>query len=77
MIRALWLHLSEIDIVHNASEAALGAFVKRMTGVDALQWLSTKQASQVIENLKQWLTRTEIDRLTLFANHPTYLAVPL
>lgn len=58
MIRGLWLELAKRDIVHNASEAALAAFVKRMTGVDALQWLSVAQASRIIEHLKKWRDRT-------------------
>ncbi|WP_247536954.1 gp16 family protein (plasmid) [Ralstonia syzygii subsp. celebesensis] len=58
MIRGLWLELAERGVVHNASEAALAAFVKRMTGVDALQWLSVAQASRIIEHLKKWRNRT-------------------
>ncbi|MGO1000873.1 gp16 family protein [Lysobacter sp. CA196] len=57
-IRSLWLQLNAVSAVRNASEAALAAFVKRMTGVDALDWLSTQQASRVIEELKAWLRRT-------------------
>ncbi|MFZ5659159.1 MAG: gp16 family protein [Pseudomonadota bacterium] len=58
-IRALWLHLHSIGGVRNPSEAALGAFVKRMTGTDALQWLSTEKAGKVIEELKKWVARVE------------------
>ncbi|MDO5940601.1 gp16 family protein [Burkholderia cepacia] len=58
MIRGLWLELAERGTVQNASEAALAAFVKRMTGVEALQWLSSAQASRVIEQLKKWRNRT-------------------
>ncbi|MEX3556412.1 MAG: phage protein GemA/Gp16 family protein [Burkholderia gladioli] len=35
----------------------LSAYVKRQTRVDALQWLSSAQASCVIEALKCWLAR--------------------
>lgn len=56
-IRALWLDLAAMGAVKNPSEAALGAFIKRMTGVDALQWLSAKQSSAVIEQLKKWQSR--------------------
>lgn len=56
-IRALWLELHEVGKVHNPDESALAAFVKRQTKVEALQWLSAKQASAVIEELKKWLTR--------------------
>jgi phage gp16-like protein len=56
-IRALWLSLHQTGAVRNSSEAALAAYVKRITGVDALQWLSSEQASRVIETLKQWVCR--------------------
>lgn len=56
-IRALWLDLHQAGAVRNPSEAALAAFVKRMTGVDALQWLSGAQASKIIEELKKWRAR--------------------
>lgn len=56
-IRALWLSLADAGVVRNRSEAALAAYVKRQTGVDALQWLRPAQASAVIESLKKWLSR--------------------
>lgn len=59
-IRALWLTLHEIGEVRDPSEAALVKFVRGMTKVAALQWLSTAQASQVIENLKQWQQRVAV-----------------
>lgn len=58
MIRALWLELHQAGVVRSAEESALAAYIKRMTGVEALQWLSTAQASTVIEALKKWLQRT-------------------
>lgn len=57
MIRALWLQLHAAGKVRNPSETALAAFVTRQTKVDALQWLSSEQASAVIEELKKWLAR--------------------
>lgn len=56
-IRQLWLSLHEQGAVRDPSERALASFVQRMVGVSALQWLSTDQASQVIENLKKWRHR--------------------
>ncbi len=56
-IRALWLALHEVGKVRDASERALASYCKRMTGVVALQWLNSRQASTVIEALKQWLGR--------------------
>ena len=43
--------------MRDPSEEALAKFVLKMTGVQALQWLSGEQASQVIENLKKWQRR--------------------
>ena len=57
MMRALWLQLHEAGKVRNPDESALAAFVKRQTKVEALQWLTTKQACAVIEELKKWLAR--------------------
>lgn len=56
-IRSLWLSLHDLGAVREPSEAALAKFVMGMTQVSALQWLSTAQASRVIENLKQWHNR--------------------
>ncbi|HEY8037962.1 MAG TPA: regulatory protein GemA [Methylobacter sp.] len=56
-IRALWLEMHNQGIVRNPSEASLAAYVKRLKGVDALQWLSSEQASGVIEALKKWQAR--------------------
>ncbi|WP_313042111.1 regulatory protein GemA [Pseudomonas sp.] len=53
-IRSLWLALHDLGEVRDSSEAALAKFVLSMTRVSALQWLSTAQASRVIESLKQW-----------------------
>lgn len=56
-IRALWLDMHDEGIVKNPSEAALASYVKRLTSVDRLEWLSTEQASSVIETLKKWQKR--------------------
>jgi len=57
MIRALWLDLHKLGAVADPSEAALASYVKRITSVDALQWLTSAQASRVIETLKKWQDR--------------------
>ncbi|WP_347506132.1 gp16 family protein [Pseudomonas anguilliseptica] len=58
-IRALWLTLHDMGAVRDPSEEALAKYVLRMTKVAALQWLNAAQASQVIENLKQWMGRVQ------------------
>lgn len=58
-IRALWLSLHQAGKVRDPAESALASFVKRMTGVEALQWLTGAQASRIIENLKHWKDRVQ------------------
>jgi Mu-like prophage protein gp16 len=58
LIRSLWIQLSEAGAVRNSSEAALSAYVRRVTGVDDLAWLNSRQASSIIEQLKSWLDRS-------------------
>ena len=57
MIRHLWLELHNKGAVRDPSETALTRFVANRVQVEALQWLSTAQASRVIEHLKKWLKR--------------------
>ena len=59
MIRGLWLELHDHGYVSDASEAALAAWIKRETGIEALQWLNVVQAQTTIEKLKQWRRRDE------------------
>ena len=56
-IRALWLFLHELGAVKNPSEEALAAYVKRIAGVDALQWISGEQAERRIETMTKWAMR--------------------
>lgn len=58
LIRSLWIQLHDAGAVKNPSEAALAHYVCRIAKIEALQWLNTQQASQVIETLKKWLSRT-------------------
>lgn len=69
-IRALWLMLHELGAVQNPSEAALAAYVKRLTKVDDLHWVNGLQAETLIETLKKWALRflpAELDRLAPLA----------
>ncbi|SAI74602.1 Mu-like prophage protein gp16 [Bordetella ansorpii] len=64
-IRALWLLLRELGAIKNPSEEALAAYVKRITGVDALQWITGQQAERLIESMKKWALRylpAQVDR---------------
>lgn len=59
MLRGLWLELAGLGYVQDPSERALSAWVKRETGVAALQWLTVETAQKTIEKLKQWRWRDE------------------
>lgn len=56
-IRAIWLMLHELGAIKDPSEAALAAYVKRITKVEALQWIDGEQFERVIETLKMWALR--------------------
>ena len=56
-IRALWLELHAAEKVRDPSEKALAAYVKRMSGKNALQWCSVADKTAIIEGLKKWLER--------------------
>lgn len=56
-IRSLWIELANAGAVKNRSEKAINAYVKRITGIEVMDWLNTKQAIIVIESLKCWLAR--------------------
>ncbi|RLM25355.1 hypothetical protein BIY29_07495 [Brenneria alni] len=58
--RNLRLEMADAGIILDRSEAALARWAKRETGIDSLQWLSSQQASVIIEKLKQWQRRTRI-----------------
>ena len=56
-IRSLWLKLADAGKVKNRSEKAINSYVKRITGVEVMDWLTEKQAMVVIESLKCWQAR--------------------
>jgi len=59
-IRALWLTMHDAGMIKNPSELALAKYVQRLTRVDRLEWCSTSQLSRVIEALKKWQVREEL-----------------
>ena len=60
-IQALWITMHKAGKVRNSSDKALLAMVKRVTGVDRLEWCTDIQKSAVIESLKQWAKREGVD----------------
>lgn len=57
-IRALWISMGKAGIVRNSAEAALEAYVQRITGC-SLADATVKQCQAVIETLKRWIDRVE------------------
>lgn len=57
-LKALWISGYHLGVVHNRTDAALLAFVKRMTGVDHTRFLTDgREANKAIEAMKAWLAR--------------------
>lgn len=61
MARGLWITLYQAGAVRNPADAALDAFVRRVTKVGRLEWCGPDQANKVIEGLKDWCRRKGID----------------
>lgn len=60
-IQALWITMHKAGKVRNSSDKAMLSMVKRVTGVDRLEWCSDAQKSAVIEALKDWAKREGVD----------------
>ncbi|MBW4648930.1 MAG: regulatory protein GemA [Kastovskya adunca ATA6-11-RM4] len=56
-IRALWIELHNAGKTEDGSEPALNVWIKRMTGIERLEWTNKKQRIVLIESLKKWLER--------------------
>ena len=67
LIRHLWLQLYHAGQVKNGSEKALAKFIENRVKVSALQFLSTESADMVINHLRQWCKRCNIERITVEA----------
>lgn len=61
MVRGMWITLHQHGLVRDASEEALAAYVKRMTGIEDLAWLNEAQVSKVINGLRAWVQREGLD----------------
>lgn len=58
--RALWHTLAAAGAVRADTDAALAAYVKRQTKMDAWRFLNSYQLNSVIESLKKWCTRSGV-----------------
>jgi len=59
MLWAIWKDLARLGAIDEASEKGLRAFVKKMTGIERLEWLDAANANKVIEGLKGWRRREQ------------------
>lgn len=57
MIQAMWVTMGKAGCVRKATPRALDAYVKRMTGLDALRFCDSAFKSRLIEDLKAWQAR--------------------
>ena len=58
--RALWTQLAQAGQVNADTDAALTAYVKRQTRVEAWRFLNAYQINTVIESLKRWCDRADV-----------------
>lgn len=59
--RALWSLLAQAGAVKVDTDAALRAYVKRQTSIEAWRFLNTHQVNSVIESLKLWCRRANVE----------------
>lgn len=60
-IVAMWITLHNAGATRSGTDAALQAYVKRMTGVSNLRWCDGAQCFKLIESLKQWGVRKNVE----------------
>lgn len=58
---AIWITLHQAKVIHNKSDRALQAYVKRQTGKDNLRWCDGADLYGLIEGLKSWAQRNGVD----------------
>lgn len=59
--RALWGVLAGAGVVHTNTDAALMAYVKRQTQLEHWRFLNSYQVNGVIEALKRWCKRAQVE----------------
>ncbi|SEH73112.1 Mu-like prophage protein gp16 [Rheinheimera pacifica] len=69
-IRALWIFMHRAGFIEDGSEAALNAWVQRMTaaandgtGIAEVQWLRGEDAARTLNSLKRWARRCLFENL--------------
>ena len=59
--RALWHALAAAGVVHTDTDAALQSYATRQTGVSAWRFQTQPQITRVIEALKKWAKRSNVE----------------
>lgn len=84
-IRGIWITMGHQGFISDSRDAALDAFVERMTkkftgglGIKNHAWLDPNLATHVLESLKKWHTREIVDKFLLvsgvcYKNNVLYL----
>lgn len=62
MLRSLWIEAHLNGLTKSAGDRALIRFIRRTTGVDAVEWLTAVDANKAIEGLKAMLKRARTER---------------
>jgi phage gp16-like protein len=58
---ALWITLAQAGVIRSSSDQALQAYVKRLTGLSNLKWCGAAECNILIESLKSWAKRENVD----------------
>lgn len=59
--RAVWHALAVAGVVHTDTDAALQTYATRQTKVDAWRFMTPAQITRVIEALKKWAQRSNVE----------------
>lgn len=57
---SLWMQAADAGLVRERKMAAIVAWVHRQTGVERIEWLNAAQQDLVVESLKRWIKRGDV-----------------
>jgi len=60
-ITAIWINMARDGLIRDGSERALGRWCHRQTGKHSIDWLTDREAKDLLEALKQWRTRLRLE----------------
>lgn len=58
---AMWITMHKAGVIKNGADRALQAYVKKVTGIDNLAWCGGDECFKLIESLKSWGKRKDVD----------------